>query len=375
MTTAVLAWEEKWKKMLTEYPDARIPDLWKMAAIQQLCPKEIRDVLDVQWDEIGEDFTKMKAKIIAWATNRAEKKGGAVPMDIGAAMEMEEEAAWEQYWSEEDEWWFDEGPGAVNAVHPSTQCYNCGKYGHMAKGCTAKGNGKGGYATKGGGKAGGKKGKGKGGEKGWNEKGWSKGGKKGEKGAAKGSWGKGYQGQCFNCGQVGHKAWGCGSVQVAEVTPAAPPQGGVADGAEEDCDVAWSISAIDDHTEWEMVPNKVKATPVAALQRVVAPVRASRWAPMKVDISNRFGTLEEEAQFPALKASKVRSSSVQMEGVRSKDKPKGEAVKPTPFPIAKGFVPVPARSPAQRKKGPSSCWSGASAALCPRSPRRRRRSR
>ena len=97
MTTAVLAWEEKWKNMLTEYPDARIPDLWKMAAIQQLCPKEIRDVLDVRWDEIGEDFTKMKAKIIAWATNRAEKKGGAVPMDIGAAMEMEEEAAWEQH--------------------------------------------------------------------------------------------------------------------------------------------------------------------------------------------------------------------------------------------------------------------------------------
>ena len=163
------------------------------------------------------------------------------------------------------------------------------------------------------------------------------GGKKGgEKGWAKGSWGKGYQGQCFRCGQIGHKAWECGSVQVAEVTSAAPPQGGVAEGAGEDCDVAWSISAIDDHTEWKMVPNKVKATPVATLQRVVAPVRTNRWAPMKVGISNRFGTLEEEAQFPVLKASKT------------KDKPKGEAVMPPPLPFAKGSAP--ARLPAQRKK-------------------------
>ena len=149
-------------------------------------------------------------------------------MDIGAAMEMEEEAAWEQYWSEEDEWWFEEGPGAVNGIqdYSHTQCYNCGKHGHMAKGCTAKGKGKGGNATKGG-----KKGKGKGGEKGWNQKGWNekgwnnKGGKKGGKGGGKGSWGKGYQGQCFKCGQIGHKAWECGSVEESTSAPAASPQG------------------------------------------------------------------------------------------------------------------------------------------------------
>ena len=51
------------------------------------------------------------------------------------------------------------------------------------------------------------KGKGKGGDKGWNEKRWSKRGRIGEKGAAKGSWWKGYQGQCFRCGHIGHNAW------------------------------------------------------------------------------------------------------------------------------------------------------------------------
>ena len=92
----------------------------------------------------------------------------------------------------------------MDAVFPNTQCYNCGKYGHMAKGCAVKGKGKGGYGTKGEVKAGGKKGKGKGGEKGWSEKGWnSKGGKKGEKGGGKGSWGKGYQASVTDAARSG----------------------------------------------------------------------------------------------------------------------------------------------------------------------------
>ena len=83
MATAVLSWEEKWKKMLAEYPDIKIPELWKMAAMHMLCPKKIKEVLDVHWGEIGEDYQKMKGKVVAWATNRADKKGGPVPMDIG----------------------------------------------------------------------------------------------------------------------------------------------------------------------------------------------------------------------------------------------------------------------------------------------------
>ena len=62
MATALLQWEEKWKKLLAEFPDIKIPDLWKMAALQALCPKEIKELLDLQWDEIGEDYLKMRGE-------------------------------------------------------------------------------------------------------------------------------------------------------------------------------------------------------------------------------------------------------------------------------------------------------------------------
>ena len=42
ISTAVLQGEEKWKKLLAEFPDIKFPDLWKIAALQALCPKEIK---------------------------------------------------------------------------------------------------------------------------------------------------------------------------------------------------------------------------------------------------------------------------------------------------------------------------------------------
>ena len=117
--------------------------------------------------------------------------------------------------------WYEEEHD-VDAISSNTQCYNCGKYGHVAKGCPAKGKGKGGYGVKGkgkGGPSGPPGGWSKGGNKGWTAKGGeAKGGKKGgEKGWGKGGWGQGYQGQCYRCGQIGHKAWECGSVEVGEI--------------------------------------------------------------------------------------------------------------------------------------------------------------
>ena len=117
-----------------------------MAALHALCPKEIKELLDLQWDEIGEDYQKMKGKVVAWATNRAEKKSGPVPMEIGRVMtnqergDLYEDQLWQQYW--QDEWYGEEND--IDAISPSTQCYNCGKYGHVAKGCSVKGKGKGG---------------------------------------------------------------------------------------------------------------------------------------------------------------------------------------------------------------------------------------
>ena len=73
----------------------------------------------------------------------------------------------------------------------------------MARGCPRRGKGKGGKGKDGGGK-GGFKGKGKDGGKGWS--GRPGGGKVGGKGGGKSS---GYQGQCWRCWKIGHKAAEC----------------------------------------------------------------------------------------------------------------------------------------------------------------------
>ena len=182
-----------------------------MAAMLKLCPKEIQDMVELRWDEIGEEYEKLRDRVIGWATTRAEKKGGPVPMDVDGVdkgNEKDEENEEEEYWD-------------TNAVTASTQCYNCQGYGHTSWQCPSKGKGEGG---KGGGK-GSDKGKGGVGGKGWQGKGWQgKGGwegveaKGGGKGAAKGGKGKGdkgggkgwgYQGVCWKCNKIGHKANEC----------------------------------------------------------------------------------------------------------------------------------------------------------------------
>ena len=83
--SAVLEWEAKWKRMEREQAkDIKLPPTWKMAAMLKLCPKEIQDMVELRWDDIGEEYDKLKDRVVGWATTRAEKKGGAVPMEVGA---------------------------------------------------------------------------------------------------------------------------------------------------------------------------------------------------------------------------------------------------------------------------------------------------
>jgi hypothetical protein len=202
-------------------------------------------------DEGGHDkYETLKDRVMGWATTRTEKKGGPVAMDVD---EVEKQEA------ENDEWW----DGLAAAVYPTTKCYNCQGYGHMARECPRKGKGKG---EKGGGK-GGEKGKGGFGGKGWygtveeygkgsgkkgpTEKlGWkgmtwkgggdSKVGKNtGGKGWKGGDKGYGYQGTCFTCGKVGHKATECGGIYEVQ-------EGDEEDAGSKDVGGVWVVAGVDE---------------------------------------------------------------------------------------------------------------------------------
>ena len=245
VTGAVGMWEEKWRRMIVEIgQEMKIPDLWKMSALLEIVPKTVQEQVMLGMDEIGDSYEKLKHKILTYVSNRVEqgRTGGAVPMEV-------DEVWWDQG-DPEGEWEVDEWGGTVDAVYPGTKCYECGGFGHMARECPRKGKGKGkGKAgEKGKGKGGGKNGgkgwvkggwKGgdwKGGGKGWNDgKGYGKGG---GKSTAKGY---GYQGQCWRCLQIGHKANECTVQMVAQTTE----EGTSSENGSECAHGVWTVSSVE----------------------------------------------------------------------------------------------------------------------------------
>ena len=83
--TAIMEWEERWKRMMAELgTDAKIPYLWRMSALLEICPKELKEQVLIRLDEIGEDYEALKNKVISYAMNKVEqfKGNGPTPMEV-----------------------------------------------------------------------------------------------------------------------------------------------------------------------------------------------------------------------------------------------------------------------------------------------------
>ena len=132
----IARWETKWKE-LERTEGVRLPAMVKMAALTELCPPDIRDLI-FQTVDSGLKFDTMKEKVISWASNKvASRKEMPVPMDIGRLKDVQD---WEDQ-TQEEEW------HEVGAVGDS--CHRCGgvkaraKEKAKAKASTEPGNGQG----------------------------------------------------------------------------------------------------------------------------------------------------------------------------------------------------------------------------------------
>ena len=237
----VVEWEDRWNRMAKEHKNP-LPVIWKMAALMELCPPEVQDVIYQNVDEINEDYDRLKQKIITWASNKVESDG--VPMDIGK-VENEEYEGYD-----------------VGAVGWGTHCYNCGGWGHLSRECPSekkkggvKGDGKGNHNSIG---KGGGKDSGKGGGKG--------GGKDSGKGGK--SSGKGYQGTCYNCGRVGHKAWECRSGKQVGAVDEEEEEGEEVQAGAVEIGTVWNVGGVECCRDFHSA-NEVRAEKMMAEKMVI----------------------------------------------------------------------------------------------------------
>jgi len=217
-------WEERINQLETQFKEKAISELLKVAIITSAAPNKVQDYIFSQ-PEKDPSYAQIKEMIITYSSRMADN--GPNAMDIGAVERQDQWDNWERNGWQEDQWeedqwqgdqWGQQQDGSipydVNGVqdHSNSICYTCNQKGHISPQCpkgkgkwkNGKGKGKGGKGFSG-------KGYGQFQPKGgWNMKGWWNGGSKGGNGKGKG---KGYQGQCWGCGQIGHKQDECSNRQ------------------------------------------------------------------------------------------------------------------------------------------------------------------
>ena len=131
LATAIERWELKVYQLEREHGEKMSSKL-KTAVLTGMCPQDIQDVV-FQNMEANTEYATIRDKIRNLVANRVMTASMPVPMDIG---EVEAEGYWDAFGG----WWPMEYEGAEDDIGAIGQdCYYCGKNGHYARECPAKG--------------------------------------------------------------------------------------------------------------------------------------------------------------------------------------------------------------------------------------------
>ena len=72
---ATMQREGNWKAVISELgKDVKIPDLWRISALLEICPRDVKEQMLMRLDEVGENYDNFKAKVVSYTTNKTEQK-------------------------------------------------------------------------------------------------------------------------------------------------------------------------------------------------------------------------------------------------------------------------------------------------------------